>query len=487
MKMTQKRKLEVKTVNVEDIKFTVDNARKISNESLDDLALSIQTLGIIRPLILNDKMELMSGNQRTKTMLKIGMETAPAVIMEDIAKNDYINFTLLVNSIEHNKSKVVIDNPQEVEYNKFIEVDTSKIHTLDFKNPVVRRDIATSIVKYGQWGNAIINDRGECIFNSDYASTMQTIGYPIWVYKVTRKQEKFIMDYFFREYGVYSYDHLNLPSYPQTYVQPQRVIGLGGMGNGMRSVLYDEIVRIADVPMETRIMDFGSGKKAVPNHLKGMGYNINTYEPFFKVVGTERNQITYFDIDEITGCIHSIDKEVTDNGLFDIVICEAVLNSTVSKKMELYVIATVNSLCSADGTAYLSSRSLKRLKQFASTNEKNRQSIDNSKRTFELDENGMYLSYRKGHYTAQKYHDEATLKETLEMFFEDVQQVWSKDTCATSIYFKCQKPKQIEEDYLREVLNEEFNMTYPNDYKHNEHEELVETLLQAHRERHSNE
>jgi ParB family transcriptional regulator, chromosome partitioning protein len=482
--MSKKRELDVRVVKVEDIKFTKDNARRITEDSLEDLATSIKTLGIIRPLILNDRMELMSGNQRTKTMLKIGVEEAPAIIMEEVAKNDYINFTLLVNSIEHNKSEVTIDNPQEIEYNKFIKVENDRIHTHLFKNPVVRRDIATSIVKYGQWGNVIINDRGQCIFNSDYASTMETIGYPVWVYKVTRKQEKFIMDYFFREYGVYSYDHLNLPSYPQTYVQPQRVIGLGGMGNGMRSVLYDEIAREHFETKDKRIMDFGSGKKAVPNHLKNLGYDITTYEPFFKVVGLERNEITYFDMEEITGCIHNIDKQVTEKGLFDIVMCEAVLNSTVSKKMELYVVATVNSLCSAEGTAYLSSRSLKRLKQFASTNEKNRQSIDNSKRTFELDENGMYLSYRKGHYTAQKYHDEQTLKETLELFFEDVQQVWSKDTCATSIYYKCQKPIQIDEKYLREVLNEEFNMSYPNGYKHNEHTELVETLVKAHNDRH---
>lgn len=481
--MSQKSELIIKTVKVKDIKPTKDNARKISDESLDDLATSIRTLGVIRPLILNDKMELMSGNQRTKTMLKIGMEEAPAVVMSDIAKNDYINFTLLVNSIEHNKSEVIIDNPQDIVYNKFIKVENDRIHTLNFKNPVVRRDIATSIVKYGQWGNIIINDRGQCIFNSDYASTMETIGYPVWVYKVNRKQEKFIMDYFFREYGVYSYDHLNLPSYPQTYVQPQRVIGLGGMGNGMRSVLYDEIVRIEEVSKDVRIMDFGSGKKAVPNHLKSLGYTIDTYEPFFKVVGTERNQVTYFDIDEITNDIHTIDKHVKEHGLYDIVICEAVLNSTVSKQMELYVVSTVNSLCNADGIAYLSSRSLKRLKQFASTNDKNRQAIDNSKRTFELDENGMYLSYRKGHYTAQKYHDEATLKETLELFFEEVEQVWSKDTCATSIYYRCKKPKKLDEKWLREVLNEEFNMLYPNDYRHNEQAELVETLVKAHNER----
>lgn len=481
-----KRNLKIQTVKVEDIKFTKDNARKITEKSLNDLAISIDTLGIIRPLILNDDMELMSGNQRTKTMKKIGVKEAPVVIMEKVAINDYINFTLLVNSIEHNNSVVTIDNVEDMVYNEFIEVENDRIRTLEFKAPVVRRDIATSIVKYGQWGNVLINSKGKVIFNSDYACTMETIGYPVTVYKVTDEQEKFIMDYFFREYGVYSYDQLNLPSYPQTYVQPSRVIGESGMGNGMRSILYDEIGR-AFITKDARIVDFGSGKKAVPTHLKNQGYDILMYEPFFKVVGKTRNEATYFDIDVIVGEIKALEESIRENGLFDVVMCEAVLNSTISKKLELYVIATCNSLLDADGVLHISSRSLRRLKQFDSMNPKNKSAVDNSKRTFELDENGMYLSYRKGHYTAQKYHDEKALLETLRLFFEEAEQVKAKDTSATGIFYRCKKPKKIDEAYLREVLNEEFNMEYPNSYRHNQHTELVETIVKAHKERHKGE
>lgn len=484
MEMSKKSKLNIETVKVEDIKFTKDNARKITEESLEDLEISIRTLGIIRPLILNDKMELISGNQRTKTMRKIGVEYTPAVIISDIAKNDYINFALLVNSIENNYSEVVIDNSSEIAYNEFVKVDTNKINTIEFKNPVTRRDVATSVIKYGQWGTAIINEDGKCIFNSDYTSAMGSIGYPITVYKVTKEQEQFISNYFYKEYGVYSYDHLNLLSYPQTYVQPSRVISGGGMGNGMRSILYDEIARESLQNKELRFVDFGSGKKSVPNYLKSQGYNINTYEPFFKIVAKNRNDSTYFDIDVVVEEIENINKNVKEHGLYDVVMCEAVLNSTVSKKLELYVIAVCNSLTDKDGMLYISSRSLKRLKQFSHTNEKNKQAIDSSKRTFELDENGMYLSYRKGHYTAQKYHDVNRLLETLRIFFKDVEQVFAKDTCATGIFFRCRKPKEIDENYLREVLEAEFNFEYPNNYKHNKHIELVKTLVKAHKERH---
>lgn len=480
-----KKSLKIDIIDVEDIKFTKDNARKITEESLKDLELSINTLGIIRPLIVNDKYELMSGNQRTATLKKMGAEKVPIVIVNGVSKSDYIGFTLLVNSIEHNRSIVTINNVDKLEYNKFIEVGTSNIQTVEFKNPVVRRDIANSIIKHGQWGNVIVNEEGLCIFNSDYASTTESIGYPITVYKVNKEQEEFINDYFYREYGTYSYDHLNFPSYPQTYVQPSRVMGEGGMGNSMRSLLYDEIARATlEEGKDLRYVDFGSGKKAVPNYWKSIGYNIRTYEPFYKVVAKEKGETTYFDINVVVGEIKSIEEDIRDNGLYDVVMCEAVLNSTMSKALELYVIATCNSLLSDDGMLYISSRSLKRLLQVAGNNDKSKVAIDNSKRTFELDENGMYLSYRKGHYTAQKYHDEQALRETLLQFFEEVEQKKAKDTSATGIFYMCQKPKRLDEKFLREVLNEEFNFEYPNEYKHNQQEGLVEEIIKAHKKRH---
>lgn len=479
-----KKSLKIDLFNVKDIKFTKDNARKITDEALADLKLSIEKLGIIRPLIINGKNELISGNQRTKTLKKLGVEKVPVVIIKDISISDYIGFALLVNSIEHNKSKVIIDNPNEIEYNKFISINTNRIKTLEYKNPVVRRDIANSIIKHGQWGNAIINEDGEVIFNSDYASTMETIGYPLTVYKVNKEQEAFIKDYLFRDYGVYSYDHLDLPSFPQTYVQPSRTPDFNGMGNAMRSILYDEIARkTLENGKNLRYVDFGSGKKFVPNYYRSLGYNIDTYEPFYKVVAKNKNESTYFDLEVIVGEIKTLEEHIKEHGLYDVVMCEAVLNSTISKKLELYVIATCNALMNKDGVLYISSRSLKRIMQCAGTNDNSKTAIDNSKRTFELDENGMYLSYRKGYYTAQKYHDEQKLKETLLEYFEEVEQRKAKNTSSTAIYYECRKPRKIDEEYLLEVLNEEFNLEYPNKYRHNQHYGLVESIIKANRER----
>lgn len=476
--------LQIKQVKVEDIKFTKDNARKITEESLKDLAVSIEKLGIIRPLILNDKMELMSGNQRTKTMKKLGVETAPAVIIPEVAKSDYINFTLLVNSIEHNKSEVVIHNIEDIPMHEFVSVSTKSIETLEFRNPVVRRDIARSIIKHGQWGSVIINEQGKVIFNSDYASVMETIGYPVTVYKVTKEQEDFINDYFFREYGIYSYDHLNYPSYAQTYVQPKRAVSTGGSGNNMRSLLYDEIARATfESGKDLRYIDFGAGKKVYPEYWQSQGYNFDTYEPFYKIVADNRQGTTYFDLDVILADIKTITENIKNNGLYDVVMCDSVLNATMSKKLELYVISTCASLLKDDGVAYFSSRSLKRLKQVSGANPNSRVALDDTKRTFELDENGMYLSYRKGLYTGQKYHDTLDLRDTLLGYFEEVENKKAKDTSATGIFYECRKPKKIDAEFLREALNEEFNMEYPDGYRHNQHHELVELIMQENNKR----
>ena len=481
-----KQNLKIKIIDVKDIKYTEDNARKITEEALEALRVSIETVGVIRPLVVNEKYELMSGNQRTKTLRKIGIEKVPVVIIEGISKSDYIGFTLLVNSIENNKSTVVIRCVDKLPLNQFIEVKTNQIKTLEYRNPVVRRDIANSIIKYGQWGNVIVNEEGEVIFNSDYASAMETIGYPVTVYKVDKEQESFIKDYFFRDYGSYSYDHLDLPSYPQTFVQPSRTTGEeGSKGNGMRSILYSEIAKESiENGKHLRFIDFGSGKKNVPNFYRSQGYNIKTYEPFHKVVPKDfKREKTYFDIDVVVEEIKIIENDVRENGLYDVVISEAVLNSTISKKLELYVIATCNSLLKDDGVLYISSRRLDRILQMAHTNENSKQAVDNSKRTFELDENGMYLSYRKGEYTSQKYHDTTKLKETLLQFFEVVEHRRAKDSSASGLFFECRKPKKLDEDYLREVLNEEWNMLYPNGYRHNKHNGLVEVLLEENRKR----
>jgi ParB family transcriptional regulator, chromosome partitioning protein len=473
-----KKSLTITKVKVSDIKFTPENAREITEESLNDLKKSIETLGVIRPLILMDDMTLVSGNQRTKTLKKIGAEEVDAVIMSNVSTGEAIRFTLLVNSLEYNNSLVKIKNVDDVPFNQFHEVKHRDIHTVEFRSAVQRRDIAQSLVKFGQWGTVVISEDGRVIFNSDYASVCETMGFPVTVYKVTYEQEEFIMDYFFREYGIYSYDHLDLPSYPQTYVQPRRSTNLEQ--DRFTSITYSQICKSIwenEENKSLRIADFGAGKKIMANLYRGEGFQIDTYEPFYKVVEDGKNGGTYFDIEDVVNDINIMADRVEKHGLYNAVICDSVLNSTISKKMENYVIATVSALTDKDGFAIFSTRSYKRLLQTSGMGGDAKTATDDTKRTFELDNNHMFISYRKGFYVGQKFHTVEELSDTLGLFFDEVEHIKYTKNSATSLYFKCSKPKHIDREYLSEVLNEEFNMEYPEGYRHNQQGRLVDLLL----------
>jgi hypothetical protein len=471
--------LKIQKVKVSDIQFTPENAREITEESLNDLKTSIETLGVIRPLILMEDMTLVSGNQRTKTLKKMGVEEVDAVIMGHISQSEAIRFTLLVNSLEYNNSHVVIKNVDEVPFNQFYEVAHKDIHTVEFKSAVQRRDIAQSIVKHGQWGTVVISESGRVLFNSDYASTMETIGFPVYVYKVNKEQEDFIMDYFFREYGIYSYDHLNLPSYPQTYVQPRRSID--PEKDPMVSITYTQICKFIfdnEENKSMRIADFGAGKKIMADFQRKRGFNIDTYEPFYKVVvGEGKIGKTYLDIEAVVDEINIMADNIENHGLYNAVICDSVLNSTISKKMELFVIATVSALTAQDGVAVFSTRSYKRLLQTSGMGGNVKSATDDTKRTFELDDNHMFISFRKGYYVGQKFHTVDDLCDTLSLFFDEVEHIKYNKNSNTSLYFQCRKPKRIDPEYLAEVLNEEFNMEYPDGYRHNQQGRLVDLLL----------
>lgn len=464
--------LNIVSVNSDTIKFTPQNARKIEDDALSNLRYSIEHLGLIRPLILSNENVLISGNQRTKTIHAMGLRQAPCVIMDRISNSEMMTFILLVNSLENNDSHVMIEGVNNIPINQYHEVEWDKISVIEQGNVITRRDIARSIVKHGQWGNAIINEDGKVIFNSDYASVCKLIGYPLTVYKVDKEQEEFISQYFYLEYGQYHYDHLNLPSYSQTYVQPQRRIH---GANGMRSLLYEEVITDAyfKAHKSDSMLDFGAGKKVYADYYREQGNNIFAYEPFFKRVDDDS---TYFDLKQIVKDIHDIRTEISENGLFGTVICDSVLNATTSKKLEEYVITTCASLVREGGTLFICSRSLKRMLH-KSNKGSSKIAVDDSKRVYEMDENNMYMYFRHGHFISQKGHTVEGMKEHLERYFENVQQRFVNEKSPSSLYFECTGKKPIPLDEICEALDEEFNLEYPNNYRHNQHLGLVEEVI----------
>jgi hypothetical protein len=51
------------------------------------------------------------------------------------------------------------------------------------------------------------------------------------------------------------------------------------------------------------------------------------------------------------------------------------------------------------------------------------------------------------------------------------------------IYCKADKPRRIDDAERREYLEKEFNIEYPGEYRHNQHIELLNVIMERVRER----
>ena len=437
------------------------NPRKLQEDKFLKLQQSLKFFGVIKPVIVNgDNGILTAGHQRTRAMKAIGLTHTPAIKIQGITKTDEIRFNLFHNSIETNKSKVNIDK-SELKLNEYVFVDASKITYTKNENPVTVKAMGDLIVKYGEWGSVVCNEDGKVLLNSDYALTCKQLNVECLCYTIANKYEKDLFNFLYEEYGEYNYDSLGIKSYNQLHCQMNRLEGK--KTKKITSTTYENYV-IPRLNKSLRYIDFGAGKCKYANILSEQGYKIQAYEPHFQKDGK-------LSVKEVVNQIKRVELDIKLNGLYDVVILDSVLNSVVSDKFENYVIATCNSLLKENGQLILGTRN----KIFVDRvqNGKNK-AIDKTRRIQFMDNNNFSATFRSGCWTMQHFHTFETLHNLISKYFYDVQVLG--DQCESQIYCIANRPKKIDESYVNEVLNVEFNMEYPNNYRHNKHEKLVELI-----------
>ncbi len=88
------------TVPVDKIRPNPKQPRRLfAPEALDDLVKSIQTHGVLQPLLLRrmgDHYELVAGERRWRASRQVGLETVPAII-KDVNDRDALELTLIEN------------------------------------------------------------------------------------------------------------------------------------------------------------------------------------------------------------------------------------------------------------------------------------------------------------------------------------------------------------------------------------------------------
>lgn len=438
------------------------NPRKINKRALVKLKESISILGIVKPLIINGENGILTaGHQRTKVLKDLGISVVPVIKLTNIVKSDEIMFNLFHNSIETNSSDVFLENIQELPlgYN-FIQSQQIKFN--QNSNPVIVKEIGKLIIKYGAWGSVVCDESGTVLTNSEFAISCKLLNMPLLIYKLQNSKIKDFIKYNSYDYGKYYFETLDIKDYNQTFCQMNRLTG----SKGFKSTTYEKYV-IPILKRTHRVLDFGAGKCAYPLKLRQDGYNIFMYEPFIREVGSNK-----IDITQVLKFIHEIECDINNNGLYDIVILDSVLNSITSIKMLNNVLLTCNALMKKDGKLIIGTRSKGKI---ISTLE-GKHSTDLKRDIEFLDDNNFSVTFRNGVWTKQRFSTKETLYKELSRYFENI--IISGNEKKSNIYAICEKPIRYDIKYYRKVLNVEFNMQYPKGFKHNQHKKLVKTILE---------
>lgn len=438
------------------------NPRKIEEQNFESLKQSLSKFGVVKPIILNGANKVLTaGHQRTKAMKAIGLEYSPAIILEQISLKDEIKFNLFHNSIETSKSKVSIKNIAKYPLG-FSFVDAEDVEVIEKDNFSIVREIARLITQYGEWGSVVVDEDGTVIQNSDYASALDSFKCPLLIYKMESNKVEEFMKYLSLDYGSYYYEALGIKSYNQMFCQMHR---LETNGKQKKSTLYENYI-IPKLEKNKRLVDFGAGQCEYVRMFKSEGYKAHCYEPHYRTKGKQS-----IDIKQVVTYIKELEFDIKRNGLYDIVVLDSVLNSITSSAFENYVIATCNALCNEDAIFYTATRSIGNVEHKLNYSKV----AENSKRLIEfLDKDNFTATFRNGIWTLQKFYSVENLTELLSKYFDEVEVI---DEPPYTLYAICKKPKKLSLEQYKEALNIEFNMEYPNNFKHNKQGELIEQIL----------
>jgi ParB family chromosome partitioning protein len=373
------------------------NPRYLSDQKKELLKTSIEKCGCLKPIIVNSNGTIMAGHQRTKSMLELGMSTAPAYIIDGIGKTDEVRFNQMHNGSdkEITNQDIVVISGELAEGWQFVEPKSIKLEKLGNGTACYKNELSRLISRYGAFGGSVCDLDGVVIVSPDYASVCHMLGIKLLVYRCKdQEQVDNVLTYFSFDYGVFCYDHLAKKTYIQTLAQMNRLEG----GKQFKSRTYEDrvmpILRKVN-GKDLRVLDFGAGKMAYVRKLKKLGYNIHGVEFFYR-----KENANSIDVAFVKSCVAIMVEDIKKNGLYDIIVCDSVLNSVDSIEAERSVIDTCYALCKKGGTVIMSGRTLLGAEKKGSSSRQ----TTNQNYIYFIDKNGFTANMRSGEWFYQKFH-----------------------------------------------------------------------------------
>ncbi|MFI9157543.1 methyltransferase domain-containing protein [Kitasatospora aureofaciens] len=452
------------------------NPRRLSPEAFERLKASIARHGIVKPVILNANGTLVAGHQRTKGMTALGITHTPAVMLGTTVRlQDEIRFNLLHNKVE-TEASVVHAEPGEI--GQWSWVPWQSIQVDEQKNASFVNAIGQMCAGHGPWGSVVMDDQGRIILNAEYAVVAAAHRFDLLAWTVPSPEALQLYSDLTGEYGVYDWTAIEdkAPVWNQHIVQPKRLrqrSSKAKSGPTYGSETWEKLV-LPWLQPEQRVVDFGAGHGDYAKMLRGKGFAVLDYEPYRTAPGKYA-----VDVRAVVGQIRALHRDVRDHGLADVVVLDSVINATTSLDYQHWVLATVNALCAKDGVVCLGTRGLRKELQMENAN---RATTGGAVNMSFLDSDNVEMNFVQGKWQKLRFHTPETLEPLLRAYFDDVQ---IRDAADSNIKAVCRNPKALDEADYRKAFDEEFNMPYPNGFRHDKHHELVEMLIKLVMERNS--
>ncbi len=442
-------------IDISKIKPAAYNPRKLSDKAFEDLKESISELGFILPIIINKSNNtIVAGHQRTKTAKILGINEVPYYSISDVDLRDEILFNQVHNGIEYepdNNAACLVDN------NGFCVLKHSEFVSYDFNASVVK-EMCRLIIKYGDALCAIICD-GEVVFGNNYIRACKSLNIDVNCSFIEKSKKDKLKYYLSKKYGVFNYENITRRDFVQGLAQPNRAGGVAW------SPLYRTVLPVINgMSKDIHILDFGCGKGLFINKLKKVaGYKNAIGLEFFhhnqKGISIERGN------KQIDRFIESIKR----NGLFDVIICDAVINSVNTQEAENAVMGCLNTLLKPGGKVFFSGRR----REYIEDKKKSKKAGTLERHIYFCDDDGLTAVLREGQWFFQKFLYEKQVDRLIE---KNNFLPFNRYIKAGYFGVGATKLSDISKDEMIRSIDYEFNLMLPNGISYNRYEEVKNLL-----------
>lgn len=450
-------------VPIDSIKPADYNPRIITKEQMKELKKSIQSLGIVIPIIVNKKNNvIIAGHQRTEASKKLGIKTVPVFYVDNLMISDEIKFNQIHNA-QDRKEDLPSEILEDVEKEKFIEVNNKSFH-IGGSSAMFVKEICKILTRYGNVLSCVCC-MGKVIVGENYIKACQLMDMPVNTYVIADDKMKYSF-YLNAKYGEYSYKNIKRNTYVQGLAQLTRNRKSHRL---LKSTLYEHHVLPYLHKTNKSILDFGCGKGEYIEAIKDR-----------RAVGIEfyNNNLKSIDIAKGNKMINNLINSLHAEGLFDVVVCDSVLNSVDSKQAEQSVIKCCNVFLKNGGKLFISGRPIEGV--FNKYDLKKAKNI--GKRFIEfLDSDNFSGNLREGNWYFQHWHSKEDIKELLEQNGFIIEKIdWMKN--GDSFQVIANKIKELGKDEIESAIDFEFNLPLPNNRTYQRQKDVMEVVRNVYRE-----